>query len=140
MDHYGIGTALQAATRIYFQSARRTGRTRSLIESLKTGDRVVFNNEIEARRVQALCKERGVEITYSVIQPKDANRLFDNPPKNGRTIFDHSWLEQYYLEKLGELLDDIDALEYSTSSRQLRVQTPKRTEYFRQNVTKWESQ
>ena len=41
MDHFGIGAAIYGAARVYFQSARRTGRTTALLDGLKDGDRLV---------------------------------------------------------------------------------------------------
>lgn len=98
MDQFGIGQALFGVISIYFRSARRTGRTTNLVESVKTGDRVVFDNPNEARRVKHLCKLRNVEIETIVIDPKFPEKLFDQGPvlNDGRLIFDHSWLEKYY--------------------------------------------
>lgn len=61
MDHYGIGNAIKGIVGAYAESARRTGRTTSLVESVKDGDRVIFTNGREADRVKRLCAERGVE-------------------------------------------------------------------------------
>ena len=47
MDHFGIGAAFRAMANVYITSARRTGRTTSLLESLKDGDRVVFASSRE---------------------------------------------------------------------------------------------
>ena len=44
MDHFGIGAALLGAANIYFNSARQTGRTTSLIESVKDGDRIIVSH------------------------------------------------------------------------------------------------
>ena len=43
-DAFGIGQAVQGAARVYFQTARASGRTVAMVESLKEGDRVIFNN------------------------------------------------------------------------------------------------
>lgn len=62
MDSFGIGAALKGAALIYFQASRRTGRTTSLVESLKDGDRVIFTNSNEADRVKRICYELGIKI------------------------------------------------------------------------------
>ena len=99
MDMFGIGNALKDCAQIYFTSARNTGRTTALVESLKTGDRVVFCNSKEADRVKRLAKERGVEISVLVVPPADPGKIFTHGSlsRDGRCIFDHSWLENFYL-------------------------------------------
>jgi hypothetical protein len=117
MDHYGIGTALNGAVRIYFQSARQTGRTTSLVESLKAGDLPVFTNRREADWVKRLCKERGIEIETIIIDPKEPQRIFERGtrPGDGRTIFDHSWVEEYYLNAIRKAQNEIDMFQRDTS-------------------------
>lgn len=119
MDHFGIGHGIQGAARIYFQSGRQTGRTSSLVESLKDGDRVVFTTEREGRRVQALCKERNISIEIIVCDTRIPDRLFHRGPPSGneRTIFDHTWVEQYYKDALARAQDEIDQLQTNLSGR-----------------------
>lgn len=109
----------KGATNVYFQSARRTGRTTSLVDSLKNGDRVVFLSEREGRRVQSLCKERGVEIEVIVNDPKSPDRLFGRGSPHGdvRTIFDHSWVKQFYLDAIARAQRDVDRFERELSGR-----------------------
>ena len=83
--------------RTYFMGARQTGRTVSLVEALKDGDRVIFTNNREAERVKRLVKERGIKIDCMVVDPATPERLFEHPQSVGRTIFDHSWVEDFYL-------------------------------------------
>ncbi|MDV4167838.1 hypothetical protein [Rhodovulum sp. FJ3] len=119
MDHFGIGSGVAGSANVYFQSARRTGRTTSLVESLKDGDRVVFLSEREGRRVQSLCKERGIEIEVIVCDPKDHKRLFGrgSPCGSERTIFDHGWVEQFYLGEIERARRTIDRLQTELSGR-----------------------
>ena len=77
MDHFGIGAAIHGAAMIYTSSSRRTGRTTSLVESVKDGDRIIFNNHKEAERVRRLCLERGVEVECIVLDPKHPERVFE---------------------------------------------------------------
>lgn len=112
MDHFGIGAAIRGAINIYFRCARQTGRTTSLVESVQDGDRVVFADHQEARRVQRLWRERGVEVGYAVVDPKTPERLFELEygPAKGRTIFDHSWVEQWYEIALNRASSELDTL------------------------------
>ena len=48
MDHFGIGAAMRGMFLNYMHSARRSGRTTSLVESVKDGDRIVFAERREA--------------------------------------------------------------------------------------------
>lgn len=137
MDHYGIGAAVEGAARIYLQSARQTGRTTSLIESLKTGDRAVFINTREAKRVKWLCKERGVEIETIVVDPKNPLKIYDigSVPGEGRCIFDHSWVEQFYLNAINDAREAIDTFQRETSGYgMVHIETRLRA----QEVLKWE--
>lgn len=99
-DFFGIGPAIKAVTTVYLQSARGSGRTVSLINSLKDGDRVIFHQERYAQHVQRMAKERGVTIDYIVVDPTQPQRLFERGSSQGRTIFDHSWVEQFYLQAI----------------------------------------
>lgn len=110
MDHFGIGAAVQGAFEIYVTSARGTGRTTSLIESLKDGDRVIFINSAEARRVEILCAERGLKIETQVIDPRTPAKVFERNTAQGRVIFDHTWVEEFYrlaLQSAGRELDHL---------------------------------
>lgn len=96
MDIFGIGNAIRGCLTIYFQGARRSGRTTHMIDSLHDGDRVVFSNSVEADRVRRLCKERGVDVDIVTVDPRRPYDLFERPTSRRRTVFDHIWVEQYY--------------------------------------------
>lgn len=115
MDHFGIGQAIHSMVRMYTYSARQSGRTISLVESLKNGDRVVFLNPKEADRVKRLCLERDVTIACIVVDPQRLDRLMDAPQSEGRTIFDHSWVEQYYLGAVERCQKELDHFQTETS-------------------------
>lgn len=116
MDHYGIGTAIQGLVRIYTETARRTGRTTHMLESLKDGDRVVcLESSPEAKRLERLARERGLKVQFISISPKQPGKLFESGTPLGRTIFDHSWVEQYFQLGIDRLVDDIDRLQRETS-------------------------
>ena len=134
MDHFGIGAAMQGMARMYFQSARRTGRTTSLVESVKDGDRIVFADSKEAERVRRLLMERGVKVECLVVQPKTPERVFERGTPEGRTIFDHTWVEQMYLQVLERTQQEIDQLERQSSGfGEAHCETKRRTE----ELAKW---
>lgn len=134
MDHFGIGAAVDGAVQIYLQSARRTGRTTSLVESVKEGDRIVFVDSREAERVNRLCLERRVNVDCIVIDPKYPERLFERGTSQGRTMFDHSWVEQYYLAAISRANSDIDHLEKQASGYgEAHRETHRRAE----EIAKW---
>ena len=115
MDHFGIGAALLGAAQIYFRSARGTGRTTSLIESVKDGDRIVVSTSREVRRIEGLLAERGLKVAVLVVNPDNPGRLFEVGTSEGRTIFDHSWVEQYYQQALERASSGLDHLQRESS-------------------------
>jgi hypothetical protein len=115
MDHFGIGAVMKNMVRMYSQVARRTGRTTSLVESVKNGDRIVFDSAAEAERVRHLVRERGATVECIVIPVDDVRRLFERPPSEGRTIFDHTWIEQFYQREIDKCAAHIDTFERESS-------------------------
>lgn len=115
MDHFGFGNALQGAANTVIQQSRRTGRTTSLVESLRDGDRVVCLNDQQAREMRRLCQHRDLKIDVIVIHPDVAGNIFERPTSEGRTLFDHCWVEQYYLNALEGARERIDHMQRETS-------------------------
>lgn len=98
MDQYGIGAAVKAVTEVYFQSARRTGRTTALVKTLKPGDVVVCMDENHERHLGMILRERQVEGVKIIIA--DPRRSFDPlnfyPQTGHRLFFDHTFVEEKY--------------------------------------------
>ena len=115
MDFFGIGPALQGVARAYFCGARQTRRTTRLVDSLRDGDRVVFANENHAEHARRLCRERGVNVHCVVIDPNNLHCIFGIARSNGKTMFDHAWLEAYYLLALKRAESDIAIVEAKSS-------------------------
>ena len=115
MDHFGIGAAIKGAVNIYFRSTRRTGKTISMINSLKDGDRVIFANSKEADRVKRLFKEAGKDVECITVNPRETERLLGRGTIQGRTIFDHTWVEEFYLSAIERCEKDIDYLQCELS-------------------------
>jgi len=115
MDFYGIGAAIQGAVNIYLQTARRSGRTTSLLGNLKDGDRVYFANQNECKHFQNQCRARKLNIECVVIPVREPNRVFERPPSQGRAIFSHDWIEQLYKQRIEQTQNHIDQLERESS-------------------------
>lgn len=111
MDHFGIGSAIASAAQMYFRCARGTRRTTSLLESVKDGDRVVFVDSHQADLFSRLCEERGVDVDCCVVDPRTPERVFEKGTPQGRTVFDHVWVEQFYTLAIERAARDIDHLE-----------------------------
>tara|TARA_Y100000593_G_C4273954_1_gene318961 strand:+ start:154 stop:564 length:411 start_codon:yes stop_codon:yes gene_type:complete len=115
MDAFGIGQAMIGMARLYFQTSRRTGRTVSMINNLKDGDRVVFQRREEAMRVSCMAVERGLDIQCIVVSPNTPGEIFERQTSEGRTVFDHGWVEQFYMNALEQCRKDIDHLQRESS-------------------------
>lgn len=117
MDFFGIGAAMQGMAEVYFRSARRTGRTTSLVQSVKDGDRIIFADSLQAEHVRRLCIERGVVVECIVLDPRTPDRIFKRGSSEGRTIFDHSWVEQKYRMEIERVQQEIDYIEREASGQ-----------------------
>jgi hypothetical protein len=115
MDFFGIGAAMKGMCRVYIQSSRGSGRTISLVEGVKDGDRVCFTNRQEADRVKRLFKERGVNVECIVVSTREPQRIFERGTSQGRTIFDHSWVEEFYMDRMEECQKELEHLERQSS-------------------------
>ncbi len=116
MDHFGIGLALRGMFQTYLRCARQTGRTTSLIDSVRDGDRIVFVNEQQARLVKGRLHDRGLKTVECVVVPPDqVVRLFEMGTPKGRTIFDHVWIEAFYERAIDRALAEVDHLQRETS-------------------------
>ena len=115
MDHFNIGAGLLVAANIYFRSARQTGRTTSLIESLKDGDRIVVRNRQEEYYLKRRLEGRGLKVDILAIPPATPEQLYRHATSQGRTIFDHQWLEDYYNITLVSIVKSLDNMQRDLS-------------------------
>ena len=116
MDYFGIGNAIKATISMYRVASRQTGRTLMMVNSLKPGDRIIFTNHEEANRVKNLCHERGVSnIRFKVCDPCHPEMLFNQGTSQGRTIFDHTWIEEYYVQAIERIEREINSLQEQLS-------------------------
>jgi hypothetical protein len=118
MDHFGIGAAMRGLVRAYQTASRRTGRTASLVASVKDGDLIVFADAKEARRVEGMLRERGVQascVVVNVHDPADVLRRGLRRKAGNRAIFDHGFVEAYYAQAVEGAFNDIAALQRDLS-------------------------
>lgn len=108
MDHFGIGAAIRGAIDVYICAARRTGRTTALLESLKDGDRVVCHETKHQRELQRLCRERKLNVEVILVPVTKPEDVFMRGTSEGRTLFDHAWLEAYYADVVEEAAKRVD--------------------------------
>lgn len=126
MDHFGIDQALRSMVECYFITSRQTGRTASLLDSLRTGDRVVCLDSREAHRLRRLCMERALKVEVLVVAPDRAHELPSYGPAQGRTLFEHTWLEEFYRRAIKRAGEQIDELQRRMSSHgELHRVTPR---------------
>jgi hypothetical protein len=110
-DMFGIGPAVSAALSLVFGAQRQTGRTTRLIESVKDGDRIITGSQNEARQMGRLLKQRGVNVSVEVIDPYNPHGLYELHTAQGRTIFDHTWVEMFYQKAISNAADQMTEME-----------------------------
>lgn len=115
MDQFGISTAMRCMAEMYFTVASRTGRTTQMLDSLKDGDRIVCLNQHEANRLDCLCRERRLRVQVLVCSTHNFGELFQHGTPQGRTVFDHSWVEELYRKSLENIEAHIDKLQTELS-------------------------
>lgn len=106
MSGINVGVAMMALQRVYFQAGRRTGRTQAMVASLQDGDRVVFTSSKEARRVEHMCRDKGIGIIPIICDhPRNLDKRISmggGGRPNSRTVFDHLWVEMFFETSLVE--------------------------------------
>ncbi|WP_288081619.1 hypothetical protein [Pseudomonas sp.] len=115
MDHFGIRQAMKGVARCHFQASRGTEPTTYLLQSLKDGDRVSCVSSKEAERVTRMFRERKVGAQVIAIDPDMPERISERGTPKGRTIFDESWIEQYYIHVLEAAAKEIDRFQPEAS-------------------------
>lgn len=129
MDAFGIGQAIKGMALAYFAASRRTGRSTSLVEGLKDGDRVVCLMPEEAKRLRRLCARHAPCAEFVVVDPDRAEQVFERGTAVGRTIFDHTWVEDYYMRAIERATRDIDHLQRQASGAGMaHLETRRRAE------------
>lgn len=134
MDFFGIGQAMKGVAQVYFSTSRRTGRTTSLLHSLKNGDRVLCASPADSERMRRQCKDRGLDVEVVTVAPRCPDAVCRLGTSQGRTIFEHTWVEQFYMDALESAQAEIDHLEHHLSGHgATHVETRRRAE----EIARW---
>jgi len=109
MDIYGIGNAMILAAETYSQTARRTGRTTTMIKTLRDGDRIICHSQNYANMLAHECCRLGIGARVIVVDPTDRLKLSSiDVNLSGKTIFDHVWVELAYAAAIRDCQRMID--------------------------------
>ena len=122
--------------RVYFQSARRSGRTTMMLDSLKDGDRVIFNDPRERDRVKRMCRDRKLNVECLVITHNDPSMVFKRPTPVGRVMFDHQWVEDFYMKAIERAEKDIDFFQRESSGFS---EAHRETRRAAEEICKWQT-
>ena len=49
------------------------------------------------------------------IYVSERHKLLQKPPSKGRTLFDHTWVERFYLHQMEQAIQEIDHLQRESS-------------------------
>lgn len=133
-DFFNIGSAIKGAIHILYQSMRCSGRTTNLVKSLKCGDRVVCLNNKDANLLKGKLKDFGVDgVEILVRNPRDLN-LNGVGTAQGRTVFDHRFVEEWYLDAIEDAGSVLHRFEQDLSGFDERhIETRKKA----QEIFKW---
>lgn len=115
MDEFGISTAVRSMVEVYSATARQTGRTTKLLDGLKDGDRVICLDGREGKRLEGLCRERGLKVKVLACGVKTVNEPFQAGTSQGRTVFEHTWVEEFFRYRLQEAEEDLSHLQRELS-------------------------
>lgn len=135
MDHFGIGAALLGSGNIYLRAARQTGRTTSLLNSLKDGDRVIVPTERQQRRWQSLLAERQLKVEVRWFSVDRLHDLYHLGTGDRQTRFEHTWVEEFYIRNLEDSIRHLDELQQRLSGW---GEAHERTRRQAQELARWE--
>jgi hypothetical protein len=133
VDFFGIGIAMQGMARVLWQTSRRTGRTTQLLDALKDGDRVIFSKASHRQYFKRGCRDRGLDVELVVMPVNDIKLL---GTVQGKTYFDHTWVQDMYEYALNKVEREIDHKERQMSGYgEAHIKTRKQAEA----LMRWES-
>lgn len=109
MIDYGMGAATRAAMDMFNMGCRQTGRTLRMCENANPGDRIVAHDERAKRYIERILRDIAKENVEVVAIPVSlhGDHLARLRPASGRLMFDHNWVEQFYMARIGNAQADI---------------------------------
>jgi hypothetical protein len=111
MDQFGIGNAIKSFAVNLGESARSSGRTTMMLQSLKNGDRIIFKDHKECERVKRLTRQHDLLVECvvhkAIFHPCEQ---FRRSP--GRTVIDHAWVEDFYNSAIAKAEKEIFQIMY----------------------------
>lgn len=116
IDH-GISAAIKTAVRTFEIFSRRTGRTSAMIAAIRPGDRIITATQEEQRRIRRILKLAGkedIEVSFSDPREDPLRRRGTNP--NGATVFDHLYIEGWWLAAIERADRELRSAEAALSS------------------------
>lgn len=110
---------LQTALEIHSHTARQTGRTTELLDSLHEGDRVIVPTSNEKVNFERLLRERDLfgKVEVKVITSTNLDEVFAKVQNSsqGLTKFEHTWVEAYFEQQVKNISDSLRKLENTLS-------------------------
>lgn len=135
-DNQQHGAMLESAMMVFETASRRTGRTSRLIEYVQNGDQIVCLNVDDKRRLEQLLRQArktGVRVIVHADMGRPPMYSVGTAPE-GRTFFEHRWLDEYWLNVIRSAKDDL--YHFSRAMSKTWPEAPERTS-FEPNRRQW---
>ena len=113
MDEYGLIAAAKTGLKLFEASSRGSGRTSRLVERVTDEDQIVAPTREVSDYIRHRLKDAGKKTRVFTI-PVDRFNPEHRAP-NGRTFFDHTWIEQYIRQSICRAEDDLEAMQRAMS-------------------------
>ena len=110
-DEYGLTAAAKTGLRIFEMSSRGSGRTARLVERVTDEDQIVVPKREVAEYIRRKLRDAGKKTRVLVVDRFNP----EHRAQNGRTFFDHTWIEQYIRDATCRAEDDIEAMQRAMS-------------------------
>jgi len=113
-DEYGIGDGLAAYLEARISRTRGMGKTTNLIKRSPPNACIITHDPLHARRLeQQAIEENREDIKVISVAKGDLDRVYHNSSLQGfkgPIVFDHHWVESYFLKRLERASKDLFAL------------------------------
>lgn len=119
MNTHQISDALQMGLQMLVQVARQSGRTTRMLNGLKNGDRIITCDARHARLLKEKVRQRGLDVEV-MAWPLEYG-LHEHVSRltrcAGRTVFDHTFMEEFWKYQLKRSTAEWMALEEKVSEK-----------------------